>query len=109
MSLVNMQDSIVKASLVTQVQHRAAALARVQQSTQVPFNQELARRADEVVSQTAEAENEGIRENDEESRRHRREQRRRARHTGSDTDTETSGDLDTPADDGGPHHIDITI
>lgn len=104
-----MQDSIVKSPLVTLIQQRSAAVARLQQSMQIPFSEELARQADEVIRQTQEAANETIREDEEETRRHRRrnQQRRHASPGGADDSEadETNDDTDLE----GPHRIDITV
>ncbi len=105
MSLVNMQDGVVKSPLVQQVQQRGADLSRVQQSTQVPFNQELARQADEVVLQTAEAENEGIRPDEEGKQDHPQKRRKPAEgEEGPDEEPPEEGMSDNAS-----HRIDITV
>ena len=76
MRILNLQDGVVKSSLVQQVQSRAAEVARTQDSSNVVFNNELARQADEVVLQTNQAENDGIRQKEEREGRQRRRRRK---------------------------------
>jgi hypothetical protein len=56
-SFINMQDGIIKSSLVQQVQQRVDEITRLQQASHVNFNEELARQADEVVLEAKQTEN----------------------------------------------------
>lgn len=76
MSLINLQDGILKSPLVQTFQTRADDMARAVQATHVSFNEELARQADEVVLQTRQTEQETIRED---MKREQQERQRRIR------------------------------
>lgn len=108
MSLINMQDTVIKSSLVTQFQARGGDMARAHDATAVPYQQEQARRADEVVIEVTHTEDGGIRDERESRQGEERERQRRPR-------------IEVPGEDGSddentspPHraangHIDITI
>lgn len=105
MQILNVQDGFVKSPLVQLTAERAAELAKVQDAAQVMVREEEARKADEVVIELHEAENETIR-NQEENKHSR--QRRRKERLPEDDERETAN-RDTPTAPGGyPHLLDVT-
>ena len=76
MSMINMQDNIIKSNLVQQFQHRGEELQRNQDKAQLPHIQELARQADEVVLQITKTEQEAIREEQERRKDERKKKKK---------------------------------
>ncbi|MBN2713112.1 MAG: hypothetical protein JXR97_11880 [Planctomycetes bacterium] len=108
MSLFNMQDGVVKSSLVQQVQHRAAEVGKVHQATMVTQSQEQARMADEVVLQTHQAEGGEVRADEENTENGQRQQKRR-RGQGQPDEADNGENDSGEHGESGPHLIDITI
>jgi hypothetical protein len=106
MQILNLQDGIVKSSLVQQVQERAADLVRSDQAARVNFHQELARQAEEVIAETPQAEHEAIRE--EEERGEGQGQRRRSRHQADQAESSEEQKPSSPPSLS-PHRIDIVV
>ena len=76
MQILNLQDGIIKSPLVQQMQEQAAAVFRAEEGARRTFHDEMARQAEETTQETAQSENETIRE-DEEHPSGRRPPRRR--------------------------------
>ncbi len=107
MRILNLQDGVVKSPLVQQIQGRAAEVARTQDASHVAFNDELARQADEVVLQTNQAENDGIRDKEEREGRQRRRRKRQTGKTHDDDSALAAGK--NPDHSGHASVIDITV
>lgn len=112
MSLFNIQDGIIKSSLVQQIQDRGNDIARAAEAARVGQHAEEARQASEFVAATQEAENHGIRQ---EQERKRQERRRRQKRSPSETDSEDESPKPPPPQprithgaDGRPH-INIVV
>ena len=105
MQILNIQDGVVKSALVQQIQARAGEMARVQDVSQVAFDDEMARKADETVEELNQGENEAIQE--EEERGEQQQRRRRRRRHDADEPEEEAEDTKPPPHDS--HHIDVTI
>ena len=107
MSLTGIQDSMVKSHLVQQVQSRTEEVVRLQERTQMPFSQELARQADEVVLNITRTEQDGVRDEErlkdrEEEKRKKREEEEREGNSPSPREEEE----EPPAEGVGSHRID---
>lgn len=75
MSLVAIQDNLVKAPLVQQTQTRGDDVVRGQEIAQVATQREQNRQKDEVVLHTHESENQGIRTDEEREKEGRKKKR----------------------------------
>jgi len=106
MQILNLQDGIVKSPLVQQMQERPGEVARMQDASQLAFNEEITRQADETVAQLNQAEHEAIRADQERGQGQGRRRRRRPER--QDAEAEPQNQSPPPAI-GGPHRIDITV
>ena len=78
MSSIILGDQAMKASYISQIQDRSVDIQRSSTQAHVAFNEELTRKAEEVVKETEETENNGIR-NDQERKKQQEEQHKRRR------------------------------
>ncbi len=108
MTSIVLGDQAMKASYISQIQDRAVDIERSSAQAHTAFNEEFARKAEEVVKQTESADNHGIRE-DEEKQEQQQEQRRRHRRRPEEPDQdEILEDWPMgPDNDGHPHHLNI--
>jgi len=77
MSLANIQDNLVKNFMVQPFQSRGGEAQRVHEQVRAQFQAEQTRQADEVVTHTKEAEQQGIRPDQERGKEKRESKRRR--------------------------------
>jgi len=86
-----------KSPFVQQIQARPEVVARQDQNAQQIFYQEMARQAEETVSQAQAAEQEGIRYEKESERRRQEQRQKRTQANGNETsEDETTEDLPPP-------------
>ncbi len=110
MSLINMQDNVIKSSLVQQVQSRGGDIAKAAEMAQNLFKDELARQADETVKETPQTENGVIHDDQEREQGGKPPRRRRQRRHGEESEDESTEQGDgTPPSPDGPHRIDLTV
>lgn len=105
----NMQDGIVKSSLVQQVQFRQQALQRAAEGTLGALHDEAARQASETIREVPEAENQGIRDEGDEREEGEGRRRRRRRERGDEEEAENPPPRHaSPPTIGPARRIDIT-
>lgn len=107
MSSIILGDQAMKASFISQIQDRSVDIERSSAQAHNAFNEELARRAEEVVEETEQAENNGIKDDDERGHE-QKQQKRRRRHPEEPEGDELLEDWPMgPNDDGQPHSLNI--
>ena len=107
MSLANIQDNLVKNFMVQPFQSRGGEVQRVNEQVRTQFQAEQARQAEEAVTHAKEAEQEGIRP-DQEGKRDRYESKRRSAKKAEDEEEEETPPESTNAFGDG-HRIDIVV
>ena len=106
MSLANIQDNLVKNFIVTPIQSRGGEVQRVNEQVRAQFQAEQARQAEESVTHAKEAEQEGIR-SDQEGKRDRYESKRRKKV--EDEEEETPPESSNASAHGDGRLIDIVV
>lgn len=111
MSLLNIQDGMIKSSLVQQIQDRGNDILRAAEGAQAAHHAEEARQASEFIAPTLATENEGIRQ---EQERKRQERRRRQKRHRPESDEEDASPSPPPQnrithDADGRAHINIVV
>jgi len=106
MSLANIQDNLVKNFMVQPFQSRGGEVQRVNEQVRAQFQAEQTRQAEEAVSHTKEAEQEGIR-GDEEGKRDRYESKRRKKAEDEEEEAPSESTNVSPHGDG--RLIDIVV
>lgn len=107
MDSLSISEQAVKATYVSQIQDRHVDIDRASNQAQLAFNEELARKAEEVVEETEEAGQQIIRE-DEEKGHSQQEKKRRRRNPDEPEEDELLEDWPMgPDDDGKPHSLNI--
>ncbi len=108
MSSIIQGEQAMKATYVSQIQDRSVDIQRANAQAQTAFNEEFARRAEEVVEETEEVENNGIR-NDQEGQKQEQEQKKQRRRRPNDPDLDDITDdwPMGPDDDGQIHKLNI--
>lgn len=102
----NMQENIIKSSLVQVIQDRDVDIARSSQQAHEAFQQELSRRSREVVHEVEEADQNGVDEDPEKERQGKGRKGKR-RMPQEPEDELLKGWTMGPDDDGKPHTINI--
>ena len=93
MSLAAIQDNLVKTSLVQQTQSRVDDVSRAQQIGQTAAQREHDRQEDQVVIGAHEAEQQGIRTDEERQKEERRKKRKREEEEeAAENDSESSAE-----------------
>lgn len=98
MSLSAIQDNLVKTSLVQQTQSRGDDVQRGQEIAQAASQREHDRQSDQVVLQTQQKEQQGIRADEEREK----EGRRKKREEEEDEEEEKAEEGEAGSSDGGP-------
>lgn len=113
MSLVAIQDNLVKVSLVQQTQTRGDDVARGQEIAQTASQREHNRQEDQVVIHTRETENQGIRADEQREKEQRKKRRGQNGEAGEENREESENAEATPAAETGTrvmmHRINIVI
>ncbi len=107
MSSITLGDQAMKASFIVQIQDRAVDIERSSTQAHNAFNEELARRAEEVVEETEAAENGGIRNDEERKEGQKQKKRRRKRPDEPDQDEIIEDWPMGPDNDGHKHNLNI--
>ena len=91
MSLSAIQDNLVKTNLVQQTQTRGDDVARGQEIGQVAQQRENDRQGDQVVLMTRQAEQQGIRTDEEREKEEQRKKKKRQEEEEAEAANETEG------------------
>lgn len=103
----NMQENIVKSSLVQQIQERDTDIARSSQQMQEAFTKELDRKSHEVVSEVKHVEQDGVNPDADKEGSGKNGGKRKRRNPDDPDDPMMEGWSMGPDDDGKPHTINI--
>lgn len=103
----NMQETIVKSSLVQQIQERDTDIARSSHQMQEAFAKELERKSHESVNEVEHVEQDGVNADAEKEGGGQKGKKRRRRNPDDPDDPLLEGWSMGPDDDGKPHTINI--
>lgn len=105
---LNMQDNVVKSSLVQQIQERDTDINRSSNQMHDAFAKEMARKSHEVVTEVEHTENHGINaDNEGDEGRGGKQKKQHRRNPDDPDDPLMEGWSMGPDDDGKPHSINI--
>ena len=107
MDSLSIPEQAVKASYVSQIQDRHVDIERSSDQAHLAFNEELARKAEEVVEETEEVEQQIIRDDEEKGHSQKDKKRRRKNPEEPEGDQLTEDWPMGPDDDGKPHAINV--